>query len=217
MSAANPKYLKFLALMRAAKPESDTRPATVAPSIQNGKKKSTGESCGIGSGGELGSIEAAAMAGDWQSVDRRQRQRNAEEKKKRQDQFIAAKAAEEGEEDGEEEEHGEEDGEEGGEEESSDVDSEGNVKGLLANEDSEDEESDSDEEDAKSEWVKEIVKAEVKAKTKRFKQRIEALERCVKMLKGGGGATSESGEGGTDAGPKRRRLRNGGRVIEDEE
>ena len=78
MSESNPKYLKFIALRRA-KPDSNTRPATgAAPSVQDGKKKSTGESCSNGSA-ELGSVEAAALAGDWQSVDRRQRQRNAEE------------------------------------------------------------------------------------------------------------------------------------------
>ena len=37
------------------------------------------------------------------------------------------------------------------------------------------------------------------------------------LLEGGGGAASESGEEGTDAGPKRRRLRKGRKVVEDEE
>ena len=160
-------------------------------------------------------IEAAALAGDWQSVDRRQRQRNADEKKKRHARFIANEAADDGEGDDDEEDPSD----------ASDVDASGNIKGLLADEDSEEEdageEGNSDEEDDEREWVKEIVEAEVKAKTKRCKQRIEVLERrvemLVKMLEGGGGAPSESGEEGTDAGPKRRRLRKGRQVVEDEE
>ena len=65
------------------------------------------------------------------------------------------------------------------------------------------------------------TRAHPTSKTMRCKQRIEVLERrvemLVKMLEGGGGAPSESGEEGTDAGPKRRRLRKGRQVVEDEE